>query len=119
MAEEGVTGALSITEPPPASGSGSEEVVDAGVFHVSRWNSSTRLGSRMSSAFTQDLPPGRSSPSPLDIGDFSPGVWSRAVLAPDRSPRLPPLWVGSPHPRAPPLLPHRDQQRASTKRHEM
>ncbi len=112
---------------PPASGSGSEEVVDAGVYHVvwgpvfpgglcgtppPNWDPEYPL------CRPRTFPPGRNPPNRPGIGECIPGVWNREVLTPDISP-LPPLrWAGGLHPRAAPRVPPRDHWRVSEARHE-
>ncbi len=84
--------------PPPASGSGSEEVVDAGVYRVV-WGPvfPGGLGGTLPPNWDPEcplhrprtFPPGRNPPNRPGIGVCVPGIWNREVLVPDRSPRLP------------------------------
>ncbi len=113
--------------PPPASGSGSEEVVDAEVYRVV-WgpvvpgglggNPPPSWGPEYPLRWPKTSPPGRNPPSRPSTGERGPGAWNREVLGPGISPH-PPLWrVGGPPPPAVPLAPPQDHQQVSGGTHE-
>ncbi len=113
--------------PPPASGSWREEADDAGVFHevggpaspgAIGWNSSVRVGSRISPEFTQERSSGpKPSQSTQILQPYRPGVWNLAVHAHDMPPRRRPGWAGESVARLPPPTPLSDHQRVSAEIH--